>query len=206
MRIAAIVEGHGEIEAVPILVRRIAQEIDAGFVPHVLPPLRVPASRLIKAGEVERSVELAARKLRGRGGILVILDCDWNGCCPAREGPILLERARRARGDTLISVILAKREFEAWFIAAVGSLCGKRNLATRITTPPDPEGIRDAKGWLSAHMSSGESYSETDDQPALAAVFDMATARNSDSFDKCYREIRKMLESLRTGPTSQCAA
>ena len=51
VRIAAIVEGHGECEAVPILIRRIAQTIDPGFVPKVLPPLRVPASRLMKEGK-----------------------------------------------------------------------------------------------------------------------------------------------------------
>jgi len=69
VRIAAIVEGHGECEAVPILIRRIAETIDPGFVPRVLPPLRVPASRLLKEGEMERSVDLAARKLQGRGGL-----------------------------------------------------------------------------------------------------------------------------------------
>ena len=93
VRIAAIVEGHGECEAVPILIRRIAETIDPGFVPRVLPPLRVPASRLLKEGEMERSVDLAARKLQGRGGIVIIVDCDWENGCPAEDGPALLQRA-----------------------------------------------------------------------------------------------------------------
>jgi hypothetical protein len=46
-------------------------------------------------------------------------------------------------------------------------------------------------------MLSGRSYAETTDQPALAAIFDMEMARRADSFDKCYREIRSMLEKLR---------
>lgn len=75
-QIAAIVEGHGECEAIPVLIRRIALTINPGFVPDVLPPIRVPASRLLKTGELERSVEFAARKLRGNSGILVLLDCD----------------------------------------------------------------------------------------------------------------------------------
>ncbi len=89
MKIAAIVEGHGECEAVSILIRRIAQTIDPGLVPRILPPLRVPASRLLKEGEMERSVDLAARKLQGRGGIVIIVDCDWENGCPAEEGPLL---------------------------------------------------------------------------------------------------------------------
>ncbi len=197
MKIAAIVEGHGECEAVPILIRRIAQTIDPGFVPKVLSPLRVPASGLLKEGEMERSVELAARKLQGRGGILVIVDCDWEDGCPAEDGPVLLKRAVATRGDLPMAVILAKREFEAWFLAAAKSLRNKFGLPGDLESPTDPEGIRGAKEWLSDRMSPGRSYAETTDQPALTAIFDMEMARHADSFDKCYREIKNMLEKLR---------
>jgi hypothetical protein len=199
VRIAAIVEGHGECEAVPILVRRIALDLDIepGFIPCVLPPLRVPASRLLKEGEIERSVDLAARKLQRHGGIIVIVDCDWEGGCPAREGPALLGRAVKARADFPVSVILAKKEYESWFLAAAESLRGKRGLSNIIEGPPDPETIRGAKEWLSERMPHGFSYSETDDQPAFTQIFDMAAARRADSFDKCYRDIRQMLEKLK---------
>lgn len=197
IKIAAIVEGHGECEAVPILVRRIALDVDPGFVPCILSPLRVPASRLVKQGEIERSVDLVARKLQGQGGIIVILDCDAEDCCLAQAGPQLLARARASRSDMPISVVMAKKEFEAWFIAAADSLRGRRNLANDLHSPSDPEGIRDAKGWLSDRMTPGLGYSETDDQPALTAIFDMASARKIDSFDKCYRDIKVMLEHLR---------
>jgi len=79
VRLAAIVEGQGECEAVPILVRRIAQTLDVALAVSVHPVLRVPGSRLAKQGEIERTVELAARKNAGQGAILVLLDCD-DGC------------------------------------------------------------------------------------------------------------------------------
>jgi len=199
VRIAAIVEGHGECEAVPILIRRIAQAIDPGFVPKVLPPLRVPASRLMKEGEMERSVELAARKLQGQGGILMVLDCDWDNGCPASDGPTLLKQAMVVRGDLPIAVILAKREFEAWFLAATESLRGKHGLPNDLEPPAEPEDIRGAKEWLSDKMSPGRSYAETTDQPAFTAMFDMSTARRADSFDKCYRAIETMLKQLHVG-------
>lgn len=197
VRLAAIVEGHGECDAVPILVRRIAQKIDPGFVPKVFPPLRIPASRLMKEGEMERSIELAARKLQGQGGILVVLDCDWDSGCPARDGPVLLKRAVNARRDLPISVILAKKEFEAWFLASAESLRGKQGLPDNLESPPYPEDIRGAKEWLSDKMALGQSYAETTDQPAFAAMFDMALARRADSFDKCYREVENILMRLR---------
>ena len=198
VKIAAIVEGHGECEAVPVLIRRIALDIDSGFVPKVLQPLRVPASKLLKAGEMERSIDLAARKLQGAGGIIVIVDCDWDGACPACEGPALRGRAIKAHSDIPVSVILAKKEYEAWFLAAAESLRGKRGLPDTLAAPSDPESIRGAKEWISEKMPPGVSYSETDDQPAFTAVFDMNKARlDSSSFDKCYRDIFNMLSTLR---------
>src|SRR4030042_5362988 len=177
VRIAAIVEGHGECEAVPILIRRIAETIDPGFVPRVLPPLRVPASRLLKEGEIERSVGLAARKLQGRGGIVIIVDCDWEDGCPAEDGPMLLKRSVAARGDLPIAVVLAKREFEAWFLAAADSLRGKSGLPGDLESPAYPESIRGAKEWLTEKMPPGRAYAETTDQPTFTAIFDMNSAR-----------------------------
>ena len=124
IRIAAIVEGHGEVEAVPVLIRRIATEIDPSLVPDIGPVMRVPANRLIKHGELERTVELTARKLGGEGGVLILIDCDWDNGCPKWDGPDLLRRARSTRPNLPIALVLAYREYEAWFIAASDSLRG----------------------------------------------------------------------------------
>ena len=190
--IACIVEGHGEVEAVCILLRRIGENLDDPVYPSILPPMRIPSTRLIKKGELERAVELAARKLGRNGAILILLDCEDD--CPGKLGPELLTRARTARDDRAIAVVLAKREYESWFLASAESLRGKRGLKSDITPPQQPEEIRDAKGWLSSHMEMGESYSETTDQPALTALFDMRSARATDSFDKCYREVVALLK------------
>ncbi|MGA2864204.1 MAG: DUF4276 family protein [Verrucomicrobiota bacterium] len=195
VRIASIVEGHGECEAVPILVRRIAQTLDPALAPSVHPVLRVPAARLLKQGEIERAVELAARKNSGQGGILVLLDCDDG--CPAQEAPELLKRAVTARANLPVSVVMAKREYEAWFLAAAESLRGQRGLPADLIAPERPEDIRGAKEWLAEQMPRGQTYSESSDQPALTAVFDMNAARRADSFDKCYREIVRLLNLLR---------
>ena len=196
VKIAAIVEGHGECEAVPILIRRIALAINPGYVPEILKPLRAPVSKLLREGEIERSTELAARKLQGKGGIIIIVDCDWDNGCPAKDGPVLLKRAQSVRTDMPIAVVLAKKEFEAWFLAAAESLMGKY-LPIDLVSPSNPENIRGAKEWLSSKMPPGRSYTETTDQPAFTTVFGMdAARRSSDSFGKCYRDIKKILEQL----------
>jgi len=198
LRLASIVEGHGELEAVPILIRRIAQTLDPALVPEVHPIIRVPAAKLIRPGEIERAVQFTARAIAGQGGILVLLDCDDG--CPAHDGPALLARAQRARPDVPVSVVLAKREFEAWFLAAAISLRGQRGLPSNLMPPSDPEAIRGAKEWLQDRMAPGRSYTVATDQPALAATFDLQAARRADSFDKCHREVVRLLDQLRHAP------
>lgn len=189
--IVCIVEGHGEAEAVPILLRRIGRELAPPRFFSIHSAIRVPASKLLQEGELERKVDVAARKIGPDGAIFVLLDCDDG--CPAQLGPDLLRRARAARPDRRIAVVLAKREYEAWFLASARSLQGKRGLPEDLEPPPDPESIRGAKEWLSRQMGPQTRYSETTDQPALTALFDMQAARAADSFDKCYRELTALL-------------
>src|SRR5215208_56835 len=100
--LTCIVEGHGEIDAVPAAIRRIAQELDPGLVVRIHQPFRVPRNKLVKEGELERAVELAARRAGRDGAVFIVLDSDDE--CPAILGPALLARARRVRSDLPISV------------------------------------------------------------------------------------------------------
>ncbi len=193
--IVAIVEGHGETEAVPVLVRRIAARCEPDFVPRITVN-RHPATKLKQDGGLEKAVEYAARVVRHGGGVLILLDCDDG--CPAQEGPALLGRARQARPDLAVSVVLAHREFECWFLAASDSLRGRRGLSQDLPLLPDPESVRAAKEWLGRHMEDGYGYSATTDQPALAAVFDLDQARRAGSFDKCYREVVDLLHRVQS--------
>lgn len=188
-----IVEGDGEVEAVPVLLRRDA--ILAGWPGriHVPPVIRQPASRLLKPGGLERTVELAARKVGGRGGIFVLLDSD--GDCPATLGPALLARVRQARRDLPTALVLAHREYEAWFLGAAASLAGRRNLPDGLQSRPAPDSVEGCKEWLSDQMSGGAAYNAVKDQAALTDVFDMGLAQSvCPSFDKCHRELTALLQ------------
>lgn len=194
MRLACIVEGHGEAQAVPVLLRRLASAVDPTLALQVEQPIRITKGKLLQAGELERAVELAARKVSGAGAVLILLDSDEN--CPAMLGPSLLGRARAVRGDVPISVVLAKHEFEAWFLAAAESLRGRRGLRDDLESPVQPENVQGAKEWLTDRMIGDRHYVETLDQPALAAIFDLAAARRSDSFDKCWREMNRLITEI----------
>lgn len=185
--ITPIVEGHGEETAVPELIRRIAYEIGV-FNVKVAKPIRVHRGALVNRAELERAVRLASFNA---AGVLVLLDAD--GDCPAQLGPELQLRAETATNGAAVSVVVAKEEFEAWFVAAAVSLRGQRGLPMDLEPPANPEAIAGAKEWLTARRVDGQAYKETLDQVALAAVVDLQAARSADSFDKFYREVARLL-------------
>lgn len=194
LRIATIVEGHGEVEAVPILLRRIVQEICPGQLVAHLRPIRVKRQQIVKEGELERAVNLAALRSGRDGCILILLDA--NGDCPRDLAPKLLQRACNARSDRIVKVVLAKMEYEAWFLAAVGSLAGSHGIASSARKPSEPESIRDAKGWLSSCMPPGWAYRATLHQPAFSRIIDLDCARQfSPSFAKLCRDIGSWLRN-----------
>ena len=189
--LGCVVEGHGEMEALPILIRRIAEAVDPTIALRVHHPIRISRSKLLRPGELERATRLAALNAGGGGAVLIVLDSDDD--CPATLAAELLARARHTVGHLPISVVLPKREFEAWFLAAAESLRGVRGLSEELAGPPDPEAVRGAKEWLSDRMVTGRKYRETLDQAALTASFDMVAARRTDSFDKLYREVCRLI-------------
>lgn len=175
MRISAIVEGHGEVRAVPILLRRLMTWRPVNEPVEILPPIRVPRDRFLnKPEEFHRYLQLARQKAGPDGWILVLLDADDD--CPATKAAEVLARARKNVPAGRLLVVLANREFEAWYIGAGRSLNGFRGLAlAEADLSIDAEGPRDAKGWLVLRMS-GRRYGETTDQPAFASRMDPAEA------------------------------
>jgi hypothetical protein len=191
------VEGEGEISALPVLLRRLmyAAEIwDA----DIQPPFLVDRGRLVRPGGLEAAVEALARRVPADlpGGILVVIDADDD--CPASLGPSLLARAETTRPDRRTAVVLANREFEAWYLASAPSLGGRAGLADRLEVPVNSETLRDCKGWLTHHRRDGVRYRPRVDQAALADGVDLALARaNSPSFDKFCRDVTYLITGKR---------
>jgi hypothetical protein len=193
--IATVVEGQGEVAAVPVLLRRMVAEIAPEVLVELPRPYRVSRGSLIAQHGLERVIAAIAEQGGPTAGGLVLLDADDD--CPADLGPRLLARVHAARPDRPGSVVLANREFEAWFLAAAPSLRGQRGLAPDLVLPANAELPRDCKGWLSQRRVDGRNYKPATDQAALTAVFDMQMARkNSPSFDKLWRDVERLLREV----------
>ncbi len=191
MRVATIVEGDGEVAAVPLLLHRLAAWRTPGVFADVLTPIRVRRDRFLhRDEEFQRYLRLAAAKCENDGWVLVL--CDADDDCPPELAAQVLTRAGACIAHRRISVVIAKREFEAWFIAAAESLSGSRGFAFDPSDRIDAETPRDAKGWLRQRLASG-SYGETTDQPAFTARFDLQQAFDrSGSFRKLCKEWDRM--------------
>lgn len=176
-----------------MLLRRVLAELVV-YDLQIGSPIRCSRQKLVKPAELERVVELALLKSQAEGPVLILIDADDD--CPAQLGPALLERARRVRPGVPMGVVLAKHEFEAWFLGAWESLrhdYGRPNVALLLH---DSETIRGAKERLAQQM--GSSYSEVIDQPSMAATFDMRMARDAcPSFDKLWRTVQDLMARRR---------
>lgn len=202
LRVLPIVEGHGEVEAVPLLVRRICSELYGVYGTQVLQPLRQPRTRIVIAGNLQKFAEIAANKLRaakpaGYGLVLVLIDGD--GDLPCVLGPELRARASAGAGDQDSACVIAHLEFETWFSAAAASLSEYLRVAPG-EAPVAPETQRLRKKWVEDRFR-GARYSETLDQPRLTARMDLDMCRSrSPSFDKLCRELGRALAAAAACP------
>src|SRR5579883_447516 len=183
MRIQPIVEGKGEVQAVPVLLRRLIVAANA-YPLDVNPPIRRPRTDFDREDGVRNWVRVA-RLRPGCAAILVMFDSDDD--CPRDIAPRVQAWGQAEAAPIPCYVVMPTREFEAWFLAAVESLRGVRGIVAGATAHPNPESRRGAAEELERRMPPNQSYSKTADQPALTARFDMATA-----YQRC-RSFRRMV-------------
>ena len=194
MKVYPIVEGHGEVEAAPVLLRRLLAEADCQNV-GVGHPIRRTQFQLRSKEGIRAGVRLAL--LQPECAAVVIL-FDGEDDCPKELAAQVRAWARAAAAGTPCDVVVAYREYETWFLAALESLRGQSGIARDAAAPASPESKRDAKGALEEFMPADRAYSETGDQPAMSAVFDMGLApRRNRSFRKLVKALGELLTQLR---------
>ena len=212
--IVLFVEGEGDVDAVPILVKRLLSEQNAWDAVRLDPDAyRVGGIQdLAKAEFVEWKRVLAiAGKRRNLGGILLLLDGDakklmGEDFCAAKIAKALANEAKDVGGGAIFSVavVFARQEFESWLIAGYESLKGKRlsdggKIDEHATTPDgDLEtSPRDAKGWLRKVVEGG--YKPTDHQAELTELVDLGAirARQPRSFKRLESALSELIAAIR---------
>ncbi len=178
-----LVSGHGEVEAIPVLVRRLL-EVD-GIFGVKIDSIRKPESTLLKVGD--QTLENQVQRLRAaHDAVLVLIDLEDD--CPKETAPLLQERVEKACADKPCYVVCAYRELETWF------MWDAQNLL-KCDPHPDPERIRGAKEWLK--KNGLPRYNEVADSPKLCARMDVELVkRQSDSFRVFVDRISRLARVL----------
>lgn len=185
--IACVVEGHGEVEALPVLVRRIACENEIAVL--VRKPHRVSRSK--PWSEWARAVALQQSALNGTaGGVIVLLDADDDEPQVIQEDIAKEVNERTGRTDTVICV--AVREYESWFLASIDSLRSHPLVRDDASFEGNPDSVRNAKGMMRRLMET--SYSEVLHMPKFTALIDLGLSRErSQSFAQFYDKLLALL-------------
>ncbi len=213
-RLILFVEGEGEADAVPTLVKRILTE-QGDWYDILLDsnPFRVgEVNKLVKDDFREWKRKLGAGLKRSNvGGVLLILDGDvgkvaGHEFCAATVAKSLAVAAMHVGAGKRFSVaiVFARQEYETWLIAGVGSLAGRVLPDGRLikSNAKAPEGDlesspRNAKGWLDDIVEGG--YKPTRDQAALTRLVNLKAirARQLRSFRRLESAISILLEAIR---------
>lgn len=182
INVVPIVEGDGEVKALPVLLRRLNVWLSPDLFANVIQPVRVRRDQFLnKEADFVKKIRIAAGLCGDNGWILIVLDADDD--CPAELALSVRAKAESVIPGCRLSIVVPNREYEAWFIAAAHSLNGCRGFSFDGSVPA-AESIRGAKEWISKHVPRG-AYHPVLDQPAFSAKMDLQHAYDSSrSFKK----------------------
>ena len=205
-----VVEGHGDREAALNLVARLAQDLGlAGL--HWADPIR--GRNLHQELGIQKAGELVRRK--GDAAALLLLRDEDDGC-PKELAPMAAEWLRRLSLPFPSAVVLAHREFEAFFLPCLSRMVGRKLVGPEGVERPgllpgsrfngDPESLRGVKEWLSRHMPLGRAYKPTLDQLALARLVDFRMLRECQPPLPCFGSLERAVQFLHKQIRQGCAA
>ena len=189
----ALVEGDGEVAAVPGLLTAVLRHLGRhGWYVGERQPAKV---RSLSAFRKHLASHAGYLRIKNPGGVLVLLDLDDG--CPKAEALQLADELRPHGLPFPVAVVLACREYEAWFLASLRTIApGSADLPDDATFDGDPERPRDCKAPLTSLMPPGKRYRETEHQAEYTRLldFDLATERS-----RSFRRLLHAVDELTSG-------
>ena len=183
-----VVEGAGDREALPVLIRRVLDEhkvYDVRTAPN--PKTNLEINKLRRAGELERYMRYAERE--DSDGVILALDCD--DFCPVTIAREFSDRIKEMKIEKRTAIVLFKAEFESMFLFSYEDIKqAYPEFGWRGGSVPETEDIRNPKKILSEMMDYNRAYKETRDQARFASIISLGTLR------ACSRSFRHFENAL----------
>lgn len=184
-----IVEGAGDVAAIPLLIRKVLYEHGIFHVQTApRPKTKVEVGKLRQPGELERYIDFCNRE----SGDSILLAIDSDDHCPVA---VALEFAARIKNTGLrkpASVCLFNREYESIFLPSIDRIADLypdfKWSNTEVTQ--HPETIREVKGTISKMMPADRAYKPTRDQARFTDAIDLAVTRAA---SRSFRHFEKSL-------------
>jgi hypothetical protein len=170
--VAPIVEGYGDVDAIRVLIQRLAPELTVGR------PVRQGKGKLVNRDGLKHAVHIAAANITERGAVLLVFDADDD--CAKTLGPELSAWLSADFPHIVCRVVLAVREFEAWIVGG--------DAAYGVDEPDRTENlegrIRDLHG----------AYKKTVDQPRHISRADFPRLRR---LSRSFRRLDRVMEEFK---------
>jgi hypothetical protein len=184
--ICLIVEGEGEVKALPKLLYKLRQDF------RLSDPIIQSPGRDGLTTQLENFLELTDRRPECQG-VLVLLDTDRDAC-PRDLAYSLAERAKKRQLRFPVAIVCANSEYETWFLASMETIASQFDIPAGTRYEGDVEAIRDAKGWIRQQMPANQKY-KADHQASMTALLDPDLVRPR---SRSFRRLEHALEQLLT--------
>ena len=184
--IQPIVEGPGDVAAVPVLLRRLLHESMLRFDAVVMRPVNCTGK-----GNLRKRIQDYISYCLGNkcDAILILFDADSD--CALELVREVCEKCRGLNRPVPIAVVCVVREYESWFLASVASVVGGVTAYTG-----NPESKVNPKETLK-QLLPGRNYRETEHQAKLTALIDLdAASKNSRSFRRLRHAVEELVDAL----------
>ena len=200
--IVPVVEGDGDVSALPALLSRILLE------KHSRTDVAVAQGKsgVVSANgrsNLERKFESFLQHALNKpecDAILILLDSD--GDCPVELARRLLQRCEQMSLIRPVEIVCANRSYESWLLASLNTIRGQRGIREDAALSQAAEDVPNPKQWLTDQMPSGQAYKETTHQAALTQHIDIDIAHsNSRSFRRLCHALELLLDRT-SAPTT----
>lgn len=198
--IVPIVEGQGEGDAVPALLRRILIERLYRF------DIRIGRAKIAKGkpnliNRLDSFLRYAV--IDGAHAVVVLVDSDED--CAKDLAAYLVGKTLAASIHVPVAIVCPTSEYETWIIASLAEQYGHRirerlSIDGRVSAPGNVENVRDAKGWFKRHMPRGRAYKPTQDQATLTHYISLELVHGrSRSFRRLCHAVEELVNAVDQG-------
>lgn len=193
-----LVEGAGDEQAAPPLIRRLLHEEHQRYDWLVDPKHVMKVGSLAKLrGRLANYIEHLRAKASCAGALILL---DLEDQLPCEEAPVLAEEIARLQPLPFpVVIVFAHREYESWFLAGLaGIAAGSPHFPAGLTYPNDPEAKRGAKEELDKRMPATVKYNPVLHQAEFTRLLRFEEARRAPSFRRLERALGELLAAAGT--------